>query len=781
MDFSIQPFLPYVVGFVVAVVVLQQVLARMGRRPGAEGNPIREVERYRADGNYLAAGRLLEEKGRSQEAVSVYLEGREHFAAAEVLERGGRLEKAAELYLQAGDYKKAAKVMITAGKPERAAMLFLEKGNTLEAARLFGIAGAWDRAGEMYMKAGYPSRAAEAYEKKNDFARAAEAYEKHFMEHVSYATGYSPTTTSPDQKSALQAGRNYEKAGDLKAALQIYSRGGFYKEAAAVSLASGQFAEAAEMFLRADDMSAAAAAYDRVNDRVKAANLRGEVALKDGRIAQAASYFQEGLDFLRSAELFESLNMHAQAAAAFEAGESWSAAGSVYVRAGLTERAANAYERAGELETAARLYEESGQKPRAVSLYEKAGLTFRSGEAAAEAGDRDRAIALLQRVPPADENYRAAAALLGRLFVESGRPALAVERLQKVIGSEPVGEGNLDLYYWLAAGHEAANPREAVAVYERIQAERLSFRDVGARLAALLAREAGGGEDAPAPAPDVPAATTPSLVAPAATPSAVAPTPATPPPAAPASGRHRLALREEIGRGPLGVVHRAEDLADGRSVALRILPRRLLRDDALTAAVAADIKAAARLSHPSGVKVLGLIDHDGERAVVSEYVAGRTFAEVIRKGNRTTPQQAHSIGSVLAQYLSVVHGEGLVHGSVQPSNIMVSGSVVKLADLGLGRLAHDAVAEMDYRPPERALDVAGDLYALCAVLYHLLTGVHPRTQSQGAALPLPSTLAPGVPETMDKLLLRGLHPKVALRHATADAVLAELKDMVRLA
>ena len=150
--------------------------------------------------------------------------------------------------------------------------------------------------------------------------------------------------------------------------------------------------------------------------------------------------------------------MHAEAAAAFEAGDSHAAAGSVYIRAGLPERAAEAYERAGEFETAARLFEQAGNQPRAMALYEKAGLTFKSGEAAAQAGDRDRAIALLQRVDPSDEHYGAATALLGQLFVESGRAGLAVERLQKAIGGKPVSNANLDLYYWLAAAHEKDRP-----------------------------------------------------------------------------------------------------------------------------------------------------------------------------------------------------------------------------------------------------------------------------------------------------------------------------------
>ena len=790
MDFLFdQPYLPYAVGFVVALVLYQQFARRLRvRRPAgaATGNLARDVHRYKIEGNFLAAGKLLEDARKPQEAVNAYLEGREHYAAAATLEGMRQLEKAAELYLKAGDYKKSAQVMISAGKPARAAALFLEKGNNLEAARLFGVSGAWDKAGDLYARAGYPLRAAEAYEKNGAFAKAAEAFEKHFMENVSYGTTYATSPTSPDQKSALFAGRNYEKAGDLKAAQQIYSRGNYFKEAAAVWMAAGEFAPAGELFLRADEPAAAADAYERAGDPVKAANLRGEIALKEGRIADAAASFRNGQDYLRAAELFESISLHAEAAAAFEAGDSHAAAGAVYIRAGLPERAAQAYERSGELETAARLFEKAGNHPRAIALFEKAGLTFKSGEAAAQAGDRDRAIALLQRVEPSDEHSGAAAALLGQLFVESGRPGLAVERLQKAIGGKPVSNANLDLYYWLAAAHEKDNPLESIGLYKRIQAESLHFREVGARLAALEAAQASGASRVDRRKPAAPAAVAPE---------AVAPLPVVPAPAVPAvvaaeavvaaaplaRARARFVPREEIGRGPLGVVFRAEDVADGRNVALRVIPNALLAADGLASAVAADLKAASGISHPNGVKVLALIDHEGQHAVVTEYVPGRNFAEVIRKGNRTTPQQAHSIGCVLAQYLAVVHGQGLVHGSIQPSNIMVTGAVVKVADLGLGRLAQDIPSEMDYRAPERGLDVAGDLYALAAVLYHLITGTHPRTLPQGAALPLPSSFAPGLTETMDRLLLRALHPRIALRLESADAFLAELKAMVRLA
>jgi serine/threonine-protein kinase len=111
---------------------------------------------------------------------------------------------------------------------------------------------------------------------------------------------------------------------------------------------------------------------------------------------------------------------------------------------------------------------------------------------------------------------------------------------------------------------------------------------------------------------------------------------------------------------------------------------------------------------------------------------------------------------------------------------MVASGVIKLADLGLGRLARSVGETPSYHAPEGGLGAADDLYALCAVLYHLLTGTHPLSQPQGAGLPLPSQLTPGVPEAMDKLLLRGLHPRPELRPGSASDLLAELREMVKI-
>jgi serine/threonine-protein kinase len=561
-------------------------------------------------------------------------------------------------------------------------------------------------------------------------------------------------------------------------------KGSYFKEAAGACMALKQYAKAAELYLRGEDTVNAAQAFDLAGDRVQAANLRGEVSLRADRPAEAAAFFQAGADYLRAAELYESQGMLTQAAGAYEAGESWAAAGGVYIRAGLKDRAAASYERAGELEVAARLYEEVGHAAKAMDLYARAGQTFKSGEAAARAGEREKAISLLQRVSASDENYRAAVELLAQLFIESRMPLLALERLQRAIAGQPISSANLDLYYWLALAQESAGQLdEALANHKRILAEDLRFRDVERRAAAIEAKQ---------PMLPVPSATAPppGRTSAAPTPAPATTAPATPAPApgstttaaAPAGGGvkgARFAVREPLGEGPLGKVFRAEDQNDGRSVALRILAPDLLTAEVQQGLVG-DLKAAAQLSHPNLVKLLGLIEHEGQRALVTELVVGKSLAEALRAGRRMPFQQVHTLGRVLAQLLGIIHSRGLVHGSLKPSNVMVSSGVLKLADLGLGRLAQARNDTSGYGPPERGLEPASDLYALAAVMYHLLTGVHPRSQAQGAGLPLPSTLATGVPEAFDKLLLRSLHPRRELRLASADAMLDELKQMVKI-
>ena len=275
--------------------------------------------------------------------------------------------------------------------------------------------------------------------------------------------------------------------------------------------------------------------------------------------------------------------MMAEAAGAYEAGESWAAAGGVYIRAGLKDKAAAAYEKAGELETAAGLYQELGNASRAGDLYGRAGHAFKSGEAAARAGEREKAIALLQRVLPSDENHRAATELLARLFIETGRPPLAIEKLKKAIGNESISSAQ-PRFPLLAGprprGGRAHAPRRSSSTRRSRPKTCSTGTSTSASRSSRILRP-----PPPRPGPRRPRA---------------------PPRRGGARGgragsRSRRAPRaprfvpkEEIARGPLGAIFRGEDATDGRSVAMRMLNPALLTSAPLVSALAAELKAAAQ-------------------------------------------------------------------------------------------------------------------------------------------------------------------------------------------
>jgi tetratricopeptide (TPR) repeat protein len=687
--------------------------------------------REKKAGNFLAAGRLYEESGQLMPAVDVYLEGEEFMAAAFALEKiPGKADKAAEMFLKAGDYKKAAEVWSANGKAERAAPLFEERGNNLEAARLWALAGKWEKAAALFVKSGYPVRAAEAYEKQGDFIRAAESYEKHFMENVTLSTSYSGGAPSSEMRHAFKAGQLYDKAGASDKAREIYLRGSFFKEAAGVEAKVGHFGRAAEYYLRAEDLASAAEAFEKGGDAVKAANYRGEVAFRAGRLAEAAAAFRKGQDYQRSAELFEQIGMLREAGGAYEDANSFAAAGGVYTRAGLKENAAACYEKAGDYETAAGFFEQLGHGARAAELYEKAGHTFKSGITAAASGQTKKAIGLLQRVPPSDENYLEATERLAELFVATGNNSLAIERLQRALEGKSVSAESLGLHYWLAVAQEAGpGAPDAVRTYKRILSENYDFKDVVARLAAV---ESGR----PLPPPELPPPPTPAPPPPqapaAAATAAAAPAakPAAPGPQAPAT---RFVLQEEIARGPLGVVHKGEDTTTRAAVAIRILPGSV----PLPHGTVADLKAALAVAHPTLLRVLALIDVNGQKAVVTEFAQGPTLATILRERGKLNGGQTQAIGIALAHALATLHGRGLVHGAIEPANLMLVARALKVADLGLGRLQASLAPASPYRAPGGGYDAAGDVYAMGAVLHHLLAGAPPKPGAPAAGLPAP--------------------------------------------
>jgi serine/threonine protein kinase len=785
MYLAILDFLPYIIALVVLLFLYRNLpslnLEGLLRRFRSPDHLARQQRRR---GNFLEAGRLFEELEMPDEAIAAYLEGELFLGAAVVLEGQRKFDRSAQLYLQAGDRKKAAEVYERAGKPGKASVLHLEDGNKLEAGRLFGEAGDWGKAAELYLDSGYPLKAAEAFAKRGETLKAAQAYEAHFMENVAYSTTYSGGgAPASELRNARLAGDLFLAAGERVRARDLYVRGGFYQQAAEVCLDLGDYAAAGEHYRRADQLEASANAHERAGDPVKAANLRGDVALKDNRIPEAAALFVQGKDYLRAAELFESIEMFAEAARAFEAGNSFAAAAGVYLRAGMKAQAAAAFEQGGAYEDAAKLYEQVGDGAKAVELFERAGMTFNSGIAAADAGDIQQAIQLLQRVPPEDESYRAATERLGELFLEVGRPGLAIERLRKELVGESVSRANLELHYWLGRAYERKPDLEsAVTLYKKILAEDVSFRDVNDRVNNLGAGTAAGVEGSTAVASSSALSGTADSIR-----------------AGDTLGKYQVI--RPLGQGAMGRVFLARDTVLERDVALKLMAVANRPD--MRQRFEREARAVARMAHPNIVTVYDLGNStDGQAYIAMELLRGSDLQHAMRHSIaiRTQLEQKLAVILQVLNGLEHAHATGVVHRDIKPANVFIGkdGSV-KIMDFGVARLSTasltgtgSVIGTADYMSPEQVkgakVSGASDLFSVGAMLYELLAGRPPfragslmatfyaitHSQPKFSSIAKDSAYAPLLP-----ILEKALTKDVACRYQTAREFSGALKAFLR--
>lgn len=258
--------------------------------------------------------------------------------------------------------------------------------------------------------------------------------------------------------------------------------------------------------------------------------------------------------------------------------------------------------------------------------------------------------------------------------------------------------------------------------------------------------------------------------------------------------RYRLIAR--LGEGSIGVVHRALDLATGREVALKIMPR--ARG---TTNLRGEFVALARLRHPNVVSVLdyGLTDA-GHEYFTMELIAGPPLADA------ATPRKLWPLLAGVLDALAAVHAGGMVHADVKPSNILVDGVMLELAPERAARLADfglvsplvdpggaTARGTIGYAAPEAwsgRIDPRADLYSFGVVLWQLVVGARPFAgatpravvAAQRAGSPGdPRRLRPDVPAALAELMVALLDPAPGARPQSADETLERWRAIAEAA
>ncbi|MBL8756651.1 MAG: protein kinase [Planctomycetes bacterium] len=256
-------------------------------------------------------------------------------------------------------------------------------------------------------------------------------------------------------------------------------------------------------------------------------------------------------------------------------------------------------------------------------------------------------------------------------------------------------------------------------------------------------------------------------------------------------------ILEEIGRGGMGNVYRAEQTSLHREVALKVLSRELTKDPAFVAKFVAEARAAAKLQHPNVVQVYD-VDHDGEIYFYSMELMHDGSLEGFLKQQGTMPvERALQVVHDAATGLAYAESLGIVHRDIKPDNLMLDQhGAVKIVDLGLASTVEEtedkAIGTPHFMAPEQVLkkeiDHRTDLYALGCTFYRLVTGKTPfrgaavkdilRAQVKDEAEPA-NKANPEVPAEVAAIIQKLMAKDPAARFQTANDLIEEIEALLR--
>ena len=253
-----------------------------------------------------------------------------------------------------------------------------------------------------------------------------------------------------------------------------------------------------------------------------------------------------------------------------------------------------------------------------------------------------------------------------------------------------------------------------------------------------------------------------------------------------------------VGRGGMGVVYKARQMALRRAVALKIILAGGYAGDAAVRRFLTEAEVIARIQHPNIVQIHEVGEYDGRPFMALEFVEGGTLAQRLA-GTPLLPHEAARLVETLARAMQTAHGHQIIHRDLKPANVLLSADgAPKITDFGLAKRlddvdAHTGTGEVlgtpSYMAPEQAaghgreVGPLADVYALGTILYECLTG-RPPFQSSSVMETMrqvlerepvpPRWLCPSVPRDLETVCLKCLEKAPHNRYASADALADDL-------
>ncbi len=261
-------------------------------------------------------------------------------------------------------------------------------------------------------------------------------------------------------------------------------------------------------------------------------------------------------------------------------------------------------------------------------------------------------------------------------------------------------------------------------------------------------------------------------------------------------------ILEQIGLGGMATVYKAYQPSMDRYVALKVLATHLTQDSTFVKRFQQEAKFIAKLEH---LHILPVYDHGDETGylyLVMRFIEAGTLKDRLEDGPLSLAE-ARSVVNQVGSALEYAHQLGVVHRDLKPSNILIDAQgdcyltdfgIAKMVEGTLGLTGSAVLGTPHYMAPEQSqslkVDQRADVYGMGVIIYEMVTGQLPFDAETPFAvvmkhiaepLPLPRSIKPDLPESVERVILKALAKDPGDRYQSMHDLVAAFDQAVQSA
>ncbi len=264
---------------------------------------------------------------------------------------------------------------------------------------------------------------------------------------------------------------------------------------------------------------------------------------------------------------------------------------------------------------------------------------------------------------------------------------------------------------------------------------------------------------------------------------------------------NRYTIVNVIGIGGMATVYGAYDQVTGRSVAIKMMNKKLEHNARQIKLFVNEASALSLLSHPNIVQVYNTAFTNSTKYIIMEYVEGITLKKHIDHRGALPEREVLYYATQILSALDYIHSKGIVHCDIKPQNIiLLQNGSIKVADFGIARLdamldtskerSEVALGTVYYVSPEQAQGKApkaeSDIYSLGVMLYEAMTNRLPfyhENATEVAKMQInkeptpPSAFRHDISIGLEQIILRAMEKNPKKRYANATEMLNDIRAL----